>query len=202
MPKQKEVVRLVTPVGRLLYPSIAAPLPADAEYDAGKYVCGLLIPNEVYKEQCKDWGKQILTLAQEVFGAKNIKSLADFRHPIKKGDDTETDYMKGHIFITGKGKYAPSIIDAAKKEMSPDAVANIKGGDYGRLVLTLFTYDTKGNKGVSFGLDVVQYARPGEPLGGGKSKSLELLEELEVEVDSLDDSDLAGADTKVEEFAL
>jgi hypothetical protein len=195
---KKEIVRVVTPVGRLLYPAIAAPNPADAKYDAGKYTCGLLVESGKFEEEIKQIAAAILKVGKDVFGADKVKTLKDINQPLRKGTEDDPEYMRGHYLLKGKSTYVPSVIDAAKRDMSPDEVAKIKGGDWGRLVLTVYGYSNKSS-GVSFGLDVIQFARPGEPLGGGKSKSIQLLEEIEVD---MDDIDLTEKSDKVEEFAL
>jgi hypothetical protein len=40
------------------------------------------------------------------------------------------------------------------------------GGAYMRAQIHAYWYDVKGNKGVTFGLDNVQFVRDGEPFGG------------------------------------
>ena len=100
------------------------------------------------------------------------------RNPLRDGD-TETrgdgsplgaEYQN-HYFLTVKSSKRPGIIDAHGVELlGSDDVAS---GDFGRVAINAFAYDTAGNRGVSFGLDNVQLLEKGSNLGGGRKSAFE-----------------------------
>ena len=71
---------------------------------------------------------------------------------------------KGHWVISVSSKNKPGVVDADLNEII-DKTA-IVSGDYGRASINAYGYDVSGNRGVSFGLNNIQFLEKGEPLGG------------------------------------
>ena len=111
--------------------------------------------------------KEALT---EKFGDKIPKTA---RNPIRNGDtETKADgsplgpEYAGCWYFSAKSSKKPGIIDAHGRDLiSSDAVVS---GDFGRVAVNAYAYDTPGNKGVAFGLNHVMLLEKGTPLGGGK----------------------------------
>lgn len=70
----------------------------------------------------------------------------------------------GTVYVRAASEFKPGVIDGQKKEiMNPQ---DVYGGAFYRAQIHAYWYDVKGNKGVTFGLDNVQFVRDGEPFGG------------------------------------
>jgi hypothetical protein len=166
--------RVTTGVVRLVYPNVAKPRPADAEIDAGKYTAMILIPKED-KAAIK-----ALEAAIEFAGTKKFpKGLPrGAMLPLKDGDE-KTDkngdpvpMYEGMMYLNLKTINPPRIIDPCKQVVADPSF--IKGGDWVRVRVSFTAYEKSGNKGVGSYMDVIQFIRPGDPLGN---------------VDTLDDFD-------------
>lgn len=103
----------------------------------------------------KKWGSKV---------PQNIKVT------MRDGDAEYPDKpeFKGQYFCTVKSKQMPGIVDRNRQEVL-DQMA-FMSGDYCRVSLNAFGYDTKGNKGVSFGLNNVQILSKGEALGRARAE--------------------------------
>lgn len=69
---------------------------------------------------------------------------------------------KGHWVFTASSVDAPGIVD----ENAAPLMEQIKSGDYGRVSINFYGYDTAGNRGVTAGLNNIQLLERGESLGG------------------------------------
>jgi len=84
-----------------------------------------------------------------------------------------------HYFMNIKNKRKPQVVDQNKQHViDPDSFVS---GDYCRVHINAFGFDTKGNKGVSFGLNSIQIVKKGEPLDGrvAAEKVFDEIEEAE-----------------------
>jgi len=100
------------------------------------------------------------------------------RNPLRDGDtETKSDgsplgaEYQNHYFLTVKSMKRPGIIDAHGVELL--GADDVVSGDYGRVSLNAFAYDTSGNRGVSFGLNNLQLLEKGKGLGGGRSSAFD-----------------------------
>ncbi len=113
--------------------------------------------------------------AVEKWGADKIPS--NFRNPFRDG--AEKEHLDGYdetitfIRATSSGDNPPELVDRAKNEIV--SRKDLYAGCYCRAVVTPFAYDTAGNRGVSFGVRVVQKMKDGSSFGGGGA---ELLDDL------------------------
>jgi hypothetical protein len=71
---------------------------------------------------------------------------------------------KGHYVMSVSSTKRPGIVDGNVQPIL-DA-SKVVSGDYFNVEVNAFCYENKGNKGVSFGLNNVQWVRKGEPLSG------------------------------------
>lgn len=70
---------------------------------------------------------------------------------------------KGHYVMTVSSKTQPGVVDQSVQAILDRGA--IVSGDYFRVSINAYGYDTGGKRGVSFGLNNVQFLRKGEPLG-------------------------------------
>ncbi len=136
-----------------------------------KYSVTLLLP----KSDKATYGriKAAIEAAKEAFRAKNPKGLPangkiamhDGDGPMPNGGEYGPE-CAGCYVINASSKNPPTVIDAFKNEIMNKT--ELYSGCYGRAILSLYGYDTNGNKGVAFGLEAVQKLEDGEPLGGSR----------------------------------
>jgi len=87
------------------------------------------------------------------------------RSPFRDGDDEDEDRgeaYQGKIFIYASGKSKPGVIDRSKNPI--ESADEFYSGCFARATVNAFAYDTKGNKGVSFGLNNIQMLAKGDHL--------------------------------------
>lgn len=162
--------QILTPEGRLSFVNVFKP----SSYEGGKetYNCVLIIPKTTNIEALKDAIRKCAVEAGLQKGA---------RVPICDGDLKAEEWgeaFKDSWYMRASSQFKPAVVDAKKQEIIVES--QVYSGCYGRLVVAPYSYDTKGNKGVSFGLDAVQVLRDGEKLGGS-GKALALFGEVEGE---------------------
>ena len=96
-----------------------------------------------------------------------------FHITFKDGDDEDQipesakpgeEPFANHYFMNVKSTTKPGIVDADLNEVIDEG--SFRSGDYCKVSIQAYSYDTKGNRGVSFGLNNVQVLRKGVPLGG------------------------------------
>lgn len=95
------------------------------------------------------------------------KIPADWKSTIRDGDedadlDKNPEYA-GHLYFSVSAKTKPGIVDRNVEPILDRE--RLFSGCYGRASINAFAYSTKGNKGVSFGLNNLQLTREGEPFG-------------------------------------
>ncbi len=157
--------QVTTPVCRLVYPNLASPRPDDAEIHAGKYTMMVLIPKE---DQATYDALQAAANQAAVDKFKRV--LPNLRMPVKDGDEkydkegNPVDWYAGHWYLNLSSANQPRIIDPFKNKV--DEASFIKGGDWCRVRIAFKGYDSAGNKGVGSYVNVVQFIREGDALGG------------------------------------
>jgi hypothetical protein len=176
-------VRIVTPTGRIVFPYLSEP-DEGRQYSDGKYKVDILFSKDTWKEQGKELREAVLEVAKQYYGKKTIK-FSDFKHPFKDGDTKQQDYYKNCYYITPKSQFEPAVVGADKTAFAKDRIRQIKGGDYARLVVTIYPYDQSGG-GVTLGLEILQFAHEGEALSGGRAAAMSMIDELDVELSDLD----------------
>lgn len=173
--------KVTTPIGRISFPYLYEPDSGRSEYSDDKYKTDFLIDKGIWKVEGKPLVDAVLKVAAAFFGKPGIK-LTEFKNPFKdtdKIDKISDENQKGCILIKCKTTNPPLIINAQKREMTRDEIKNLKGGDYGRLVVTAFPYKQQGG-GVSLALNAFQFWKEGEAFGGGKQQFMDMVSEMEV----------------------
>ena len=157
------MANLVTGKVRLSYEHVWEP----ASINGGdeKYSVSLIIPKSDTKtlnaildaiEQAKKDGKA-------KFGGK---IPANLKLPLRDGDIERPDdeaYADSY-FINANSKDKPQIVD--KKVQPILDRSEVYSGCYARVSISLYPFNTNGNKGIACGLGNIQKIADGEPLGG------------------------------------
>lgn len=183
--KKGDKVQVTTPIGTFSYPNLLEP-DSGRQYSDDKYKTDLLFKEKDFKTDpaAKALREAILKVGRR--GTKDPNAtLSDFKHPLRRTSEmgekySENERTKNCIVIRAKTEYDPIVIDAQKNEMDAEAVKKIKGGDEGRLIVSVFWYDQQGG-GVALGLTIVQWLKSGEALGGGRQALIDELDEIEIE---------------------
>ncbi len=172
--------RFQTPRGRLSWPFLFKPRTAEKAGDKEKYSCSLIFDAEAQKtEEYKAIVGEVRRMALEKFGVdqpqpdgtKKRIVPKGVRNPIRDGADKIKDdgtpmdgYGPGTIFISATSERPPGVIGG---DMKPVGEADAYPGVYARASLTVYFYERKDGKGVTFGLRNVQIMGGGEPFMGG-----------------------------------
>lgn len=181
--KKKELPLIITPIGRIVFPHLSAPN-SKGRYPSNKYEATLLFPKSTWKKEGEEMRKVVLKAGRAFYHDDSLK-LTDFKTPFQDGDEKTNPIFAGHIVMKPKSGFAPTVVGPDKTPWDADKIAGIKGGDYVRCVLAVDSFEQSGG-GITAYLNVVQFAREGAALGGGAGRSLELVDELEVELEDLE----------------
>jgi hypothetical protein len=163
----KESTKVITGKVRLNFVHVFEPYSVDPE-DEPKFSCLILVPksDKATITALRRAQKAALENGKErVFGGKIPSNWADTIHDGDEREDLETypEYA-GHLYLSVSSKERPGVVDRNVQPILDST--EIYSGCYGRVSLGAFAYNTKGNKGVSFGLNHIQKLADGEMLGG------------------------------------
>jgi hypothetical protein len=160
--------KTITPKARLSYPSLFNP--DTGEMGGGKFGASFWVLKSDNVKWLKELKADCVKVAKEAFGTDKVKM------PFKNGDE-KGEASAGCIILTAKSKYRPQVVDA---KLQPLTEPDVYPGCYVRASITPYSYDAKGNKGVSLYLGNVQKLADGEALSGGGSSADQDFEILEV----------------------
>lgn len=158
-----KVTDVITVPARLSFPALFEMKATSKDKDAKKaYYCSLLLPPDT---DLAPFRKAMAAAWIAKFG-KDLKPKAD-KNPLK---DCATKghlagYTAGWHFITAKTQYQPVVVDQRRQPIIDQRV--IYAGCWVRAHVNAFAYDHQvGGKGISFGLNAVQFVKDGERLDG------------------------------------
>ena len=150
-----------------------------------KYSVSLIIPKSDTKTVAKI--KAAIQAAYEEGAAKlrgngkTVPALSAIKTPLRDGDAERPDdeaYANAY-FINANSATAPGIVDADRNPVM--SRSEVYSGVYGRASISLYAFNSNGNRGIACGLNNLQLIRAGEPLGGKAS--------AESDFDTEDDDD-------------
>ena len=150
-----------------------------------KYSVSLIIPKSDTKTVSKI--KAAIQAAYEEGAAKlrgngkSVPALTAIKTPLRDGDAERPDdeaYANSY-FINANSTAAPGIVDADRNPILTRS--EVYSGVYGRASISLYAFNSNGNRGIACGLNNLQKIRDGEPLGGKAS--------AESDFDTEDDDD-------------
>lgn len=152
-------VSIRTPVFRISYPNLFKPRGFEGQEE--KYSCDMLFEPGTDLGEMK---KAIVQAMTEKFGPRE-KWPKGWRHPLKDGKEKsdKAGYGEGVMFATAKSAHKPTLVNGRREPIVDEK--EIYGGCYCIAYISVYAYDTKGNRGVTFGLNGVQKVRDGQSFG-------------------------------------
>lgn len=151
-----------------------------------KYSASLIIPKSdtvTYNKIKKAIEAAYLEGESKLRGTgKTVPALEDLKTPLRDGDkDRKGDEAyKGCWFINANSTTKPGVVDAACNQILDSA--ELYSGIRGRASITLYAYNSSGNRGIACGLNNIQKLADGAPLGG-RSRAEDDFAELDDEED-------------------
>lgn len=97
---------------------------------------------------------------------RSVPAFSAIKTPLRDGDLERPDdeaYANSY-FINANSPSAPGIVDADRNTIIDRS--EVYSGVYGRASISLYAFNSNGNKGIACGLNNLQKIRDGEPLGG------------------------------------
>lgn len=163
----KSPTRVVTGKVRLSYVHLFEPYTSDPDKEA-RYSVTILIPKRdkatmdkirAAEAHAKEDGKA------SKFGGKVPGNLASIIHDGDEEADLDRNpEYAGHFYMAMSSKSRPGVVDEnLNAVLDPTQVYS---GCFARVSINAFPYNSNGKKGISFGLNNVQFLEDGEPLGG------------------------------------
>ena len=97
---------------------------------------------------------------------KSVPALSVIKTPLRDGDTERSDdpSYAGCYFINANSSAAPGIVDADRQPILDRS--EVYSGVYGRASISLYAFNSNGNRGIACGLNNLQKIKDGEPLGG------------------------------------
>lgn len=132
-----------------------------------KYSVSIIIPKSDKKtlELINNAMKEAEKSGIARFGAKFV-SGSGFKRPLRDGDIDRPDdeAYKDSYFVNANSKDKPQIVDKNVKLIIDRN--EFYSGCYGRASITIFPFNSSGNRGLACGLGNLQKLADGEPLSG------------------------------------
>lgn len=157
--------KLVTNRVRLSFVFLNKPKQNDRGED--KFSCTVLLPKSDTKKYAELRAAE-REAAEKKFPGKGDAFYKAIKSVIHDGDGLRPTgepfgpECKGHWVFTASTSDRPGCVD---ENLQP-LMEPIKSGDYGRVSINMYGFDTAGNRGVAAGLNNVQLLERGESLGG------------------------------------
>jgi hypothetical protein len=164
--------KVITPKAMLSYPHLDKPQPKKKPTDKSKFSAALVFAPGTDLSALEAAAEAAV---EDRWGAKGVEKLrkGQLRSPFRK-DATSKGYEDGSVFINARSDYKPGLVylwpepgTNKPAEVADEDVRDVfYPGAQVRAQLSAFTYDTDGNKGVSFGLNHVQKLAEGKRIDG------------------------------------
>lgn len=157
------MVKIVTGKARLSYAHVWEPMSVNGGDE--KYSVSIIIPktDEITINAIKKGINQAADDGKAKFGGK---IPANLKTPLRDGDIERPDdpaYANSY-FINANSKDKPNIVDRNLQKILDQN--EVYSGCYARVSITLYAFNTNGNRGIACGLGNIQKIADGEPLGG------------------------------------
>jgi hypothetical protein len=172
--------RVITPLVVLSYPHLAVAQKSNQAGKADKFSATGIVTAEtlqIAEEKAKfDAIKEgLIAAGREKWGAKfdTLVKGDGFKKGIRS-DSESKNYPAGSVFLTARSVNQPGLVysyaDPTTKKPAKIAQDDIKkvlyAGAIVRLLVTIFPFEQEGNKGLSFGLEGVQFVKDGPRIDG------------------------------------
>ena len=155
--------RIVTGKVRLSYAHIWEPVSINGGDE--KYSVSLIIPKSD-KKTVSDIKKAIEDAKEDGKAKFGGKIPANLKLPLRDGDIERPDdeaYANSY-FINANSKDKPQIVDRNVQAILDQS--EVYSGCYARVSISLYAFNSNGNRGIACGLGNIQKIADGEPLGG------------------------------------
>lgn len=158
--------KVITPPVRLSYPNLFKPRSGPSGGDP-KYSAALVYEEEVAEQYVQELKVAIMAAAKEKWGDKaaGMFKAGTLRNPLRH-DWEQKGYPENSIYINCSSKTQPGLVGpyldpvTGKPEIITDP-AKFYPGCYVRASIRAFPYDVNGGRGVSFGLNNIQFVKDG-----------------------------------------
>jgi hypothetical protein len=129
-----------------------------------KYSVSAIIPKED-TETINKVKAAIEAAKQESVAKWGGKIPANLKLPLRDGDVDRAgdEAYVGSMFLNANSKQAPQVVDRNVQPVLDQT--ECVSGDYGRISVSFFGYNSNGNRGVGAGLGNIQVLKKGTPLG-------------------------------------
>ena len=168
MAMKNNTTKVITGKVRLSYAHVWEPVSINGGEE--KYSVSLIIPKSDTKT-VKDIQAAVdaaIDAGLGKFGGKKPNKGA-IKLPLRDGDVERPDdeNYKDAYFINANARTAPQIVN---RKVQPILDRDeVYSGCYARVSITLYAFNSNGNKGIACGLGNIQKLEDGEPLGGRSS---------------------------------
>ena len=169
---QMSDTQTVTPRARLAFPSLFEARSFKSQ--PAKFSAVLVFDKAAQATaEFQNLKKAASAAAKAKFGDKPPKTM---KNPFRSGEEKEgtAGFNDDDVFITVSSKKQPKVVDRKKVDGVFPQITDeerLYPGCYVRASVNAFAYDVDGGKGVSFGLNNVQFLDDGERIAsGGGSK--------------------------------
>lgn len=161
---------IITPKGRMVYPSLFRPTlpPGEKDDDKARYNATLLIPEDADIKALED---AVDALIEENVPANKRKNV---KRPFLRTETSNSleDYAgEFPVMIRCAAKYAPDVVtpNAQRTYKEEEAADEVYGGRWARFSVRPYFWSHKtGGMGVSFGLQNAQMLDHDEAIAGGR----------------------------------
>lgn len=164
---KKSLTRVVTGKVRLSYVHLFEPYSNTPEQEP-RYSTTILIPKSDTVTMDKIRKAQAAAAEDgktRVFGGRVPTNLKTTLHDGDEEADLERNpEYAGHYYMALSSKTRPGVVDQALNAILD--TTQVYSGCYARVSMNAFAYSNSGNKGISFGLNNVQFLDDGPALGG------------------------------------
>ena len=114
---------------------------------------------------------------------KSVPALDAIKLPLRDGDTKDDAAYKGCWYINANSATKPGVVDSNCQPIIE--TSELYSGIIGRASITLYAFNSKGNRGIAAGLNNLQKLADGTPLGG-HSRAEDDFADLDDEDDFLD----------------
>lgn len=160
---QREYRDVVTPEFRIVFPNIFEPKAFDDSGDP-KFQFIAVFPKGTDLTEIRQ-------LVKEKYDEAFPKGASNAHSPFREGNEKVDDWgevFRDATYIRCTSKRKPSVVDSAKNAITDGST--VYSGCYARAVISAYSYDRTGNRGVSISFSAIQITRNGEKLGFDSNK--------------------------------
>lgn len=186
---------LITPIAILSYPSLDIARKSEDSDGPPKFQAALIFTVEAQATpEYKAMQAAAIAAAQAAHPGKDVIELfklgvdnGGIRSPFRRNWEAK-GYPQGSVYINARTTQRPGLVMPDLSKVAPEDIkSRFYAGCIVKASLNAFYYGKKGNKGVSFGLNNMQWIRDGERLDNRADASEEFTADMSATPESIDD---------------